>query len=213
MPLQRGLASADIPISEGRCTKIGISFDESSFGGGTGGLRSSDCQRLGRSSNPKPADKPSSYPIHQVPFDPRSHAKNCFFSTEEHGGTRRTAFLSAEGHGELLFCPRRARRTAFSTKGHEETRRTPFFRGGRGGTRRTPEAYWFFFAQLRRPSMMAADRPLCDQPQFAPGSRCSNKGQRARRSSSTANVCGYVSQCRTKPWTKTDCSSIGIILT
>ena len=54
-----------------------------------------------------------------------------------------------------------------------ETRRSTencfFVRGGRGGTRRTARAYGIFFAQLRRPSMMAADRPLCDQPQFAPG--------------------------------------------
>ena len=54
-----------------------------------------------------------------------------------------------------------------------ETRRSTencfFVRGGRGGTRRTARAYGIFFAQLRQPSMMAADRPLCDQPQFAPG--------------------------------------------
>ena len=46
-PLQRGLASANIPISAERYTNIGISFDESSLGGGTSGLRSSDCSLVG----------------------------------------------------------------------------------------------------------------------------------------------------------------------
>ena len=59
---------------------------------------------------------------------------------------------------------------------HGETRRSTencfFVRGGRGGARRTSRAYRIFFAQLRRPSMMAADRPLCDQPQFARVGRC-----------------------------------------
>ena len=37
-PLQRGLASVNIPISARRCTKIGMWFDESSLGGGISGL-------------------------------------------------------------------------------------------------------------------------------------------------------------------------------
>jgi len=54
------------------------------------------------------------------------------------------------------------------TLSREGSRRTSFVRGG---TRRRAKAYRIFFAQLRGPSMMAADRPLCDQPQFAPAKR------------------------------------------